>query len=211
MNEVLSQQFIERIVSEVTQRVFVKIEASGRHVHLSRDDVEKLFGPGYQLTKTKELSQPGQFVCKEKVTVTGPKGSIAKVAVLGPERKETQVEISMTDALALGIPPVVRQSGDTKDTPGAVLSNGDQTIRLLQGVIIAKRHIHLQPDDAKRFGVSDGETVAIQVFGGRGVTFDEVAARVHKDFRTYAHIDYDEANACGYQKNMLGMIRKLKE
>ena len=180
----------------------VELEASGRHIHLCRKDVEALFGKGYQLTKVRELSQPGQYACKERVTITGPKGSISNVVVLAPERKETQVEISLTDARILGLHPPVRLSGDIQGSPGAKISVGDKEITLESGVIIAKRHMHVDEADAERLQVSDKETVDIEVQGKRPVIFKDVAVRVHKDFATYVHIDYDEANACGFEKGM---------
>ena len=128
----------------------VEVEASGRHVHLCREDVERLFGSGYKLTKVRDLSQPGQYVCKERVSLTGPKGIIHNVVILGPERKETQAEVSMTDTLVLGIRPPVRLSGDIADTPGITISNGSRQIVTDKGVIIAKRHMHITPEDAAR-------------------------------------------------------------
>lgn len=200
------EHFIEEIMIEIKKQLFVEVEASGRHVHLSRTDVERLFGQGYELTKTKELSQPGQFACKERLSITGPKGTIHNVIILGPERKETQIEISMTDSLVLGIPAVIRQSGDVKASPGALISNGDKTIELPYGIIIAKRHIHMTPEDAAKFQIMDGDIVKIKVFGERPVIFEDVVARVSSSFHTDVHIDYDEANACGYHKGVYGLI-----
>lgn len=184
----------------------VEVEASGRHVHLCRQDVESLFGKGYQLTRIRDLSQPGQFVCRERVSVTGPKGTIKNVVVLGPERAETQVEVSFTDGLTLGIKPPVRQSGDIKDSPGAVLSYEGKEISIRQGVIVAKRHMHVAAADAKRLGVKDGDAVNIEVLGERPVIFKDTVARVSEKYATYVHIDYDEANACGFGKGMFCRI-----
>ncbi len=184
----------------------VEVEASGRHVHLSRKDVETLFGAGYQLTKVRDLSQPGQYVCKERISVTGPKGTVQNVVVLGPERKETQVEISLTDSLALGIRPPVRQSGDIEGSPGALLQNGTRQLTIHQGVIVAKRHMHVAEKDADRLQVKDGEILDIEVLGTRPVIFKDTVVRVRNDFATYVHIDYDEANACGFEKGMLCRI-----
>lgn len=180
----------------------VEVEASGRHVHLSRRDTEALFGRGYQLTRVRDLSQPGQFVCSERVSVTGPKGTIKNVVVLGPERAETQVEVSFTDGLTLGIKPPVRQSGDIKGSPGAVLSFGDRQISIGQGVIVAKRHMHVAAADAERLQVKDGDIVNIEVLGSRPVVFKDTVARVSDKYATYVHIDYDEANACGFEKGI---------
>ncbi|MDY3369253.1 ethanolamine utilization phosphate acetyltransferase EutD [Zhenhengia yiwuensis] len=205
-------QIIERIaneiVNELKEKLFIPVEASGRHIHLSRADADSLFGEGYQFTKVKDLSQPGQYACKERVTVTGPKGSIHNVIVLGPERKQSQMEVSLTDALALGIKAPVRQSGDTKGSPGITVTNGSRSMTLAEGIIVAKRHIHMTPEDAQKFNVKDGEIVKVKVSGSRPVIFEDTVVRVSKDFRTYMHIDYDEANACGYNKDSWGIIVK---
>lgn len=205
-------QIIERIaneiVNELKEKLFIPVEASGRHIHLSRADADSLFGEGYQFTKVKDLSQPGQYACKERVTVTGPKGSIHNVIVLGPERKQSQMEVSLTDALALGIKAPVRQSGDTKGSPGITVTNGSRSVTLAEGIIVAKRHIHMTPEDAQKFNVEDGEIVKVKVSGSRPVIFEDTVVRVSKDFRTYMHIDYDEANACGYNKDSWGIIVK---
>jgi putative phosphotransacetylase len=206
--ELISENMIDQIVKEIKQKIFVEVEASGRHVHLTKEDVEFLFGANYQLTKLKDLSQPGQYACKERVSVTGPKGTINNVIVLGPERKETQVEVSLTDALVLGIKAPIKQSGHIENTPGAVISYGDKKIEISKGVIVAKRHIHLHPTDANRFHLVDGEIVKLKVFGERPLIFDDVVARVHENFATYVHIDYDEANACGFTKGTLSIILK---
>ena len=202
-------QIIERIaneiVNELKEKLFIPVEASGRHIHLSRADADSLFGEGYQFTKVKDLSQPGQYACKERVTVTGPKGSIHNVIVLGPERKQSQMEVSLTDALALGIKAPVRQSGDTKGSPGITVTNGSRSVTLAEGIIVAKRHIHMTPEDAQKF---NGEIVKVKVSGSRPVIFEDTVVRVSKDFRTYMHIDYDEANACGYNKDSWGIIVK---
>lgn len=182
--------------------LLVEVEASGRHVHLSREDVEALFGNGYQLTKVRELSQPGQYVCRERVSVTGPKGTIRNVVVLGPERKETQVEVSFTDGLTLGLKPPVRLSGEIQDSPGAVLSCEGRQITIARGVIVAKRHMHVAAADAERLNVKDGEALSIEVLGSRPVVFKDTVARISEKYATYVHIDYDEANACGFEKGI---------
>lgn len=186
----------------------IPVEASGRHVHLSRKDVECLFGPGYRLTKDRDLSQPGQYACKERVSVTGPKGTIQNVVVLGPEREETQVEVSFTDGLALGIQPPVRLSGEIADTPGAVLSRGERQLTLTRGVIVAKRHVHVAKKDADALGVRDKEIVSIEILSKRPVVLKDTVVRVSESFATYAHIDYDEANACGFEKGVCCRIKK---
>lgn len=205
MNTTLDMQ---RLADEIVRRLTIEIEASGRHVHLSRADLEQLFGTGYRLNRVKDLSQPGQFVCAERVTLEGPKGSFQNVVILGPERKESQVEISLTDAVALGITPPVRISGDIEETPGVILRHGNRELRLTRGLIVAKRHIHMTPEDAALFGVRDKEDVCLKCFTTRPLTFDAVEVRVSDQFSTVVHLDYDEANACGFKKGDRGMMIK---
>lgn len=190
----------EELLRSVIEALTIEIEASGRHVHLTREAVERLFGPGHRLTPTKPLSQPGQFACAERVDVIGPKGTLRNVAVLGPERKECQVEVSATDAVALGLKPPVRQSGDLRDSCPVTLRAGERTLELPRGLIIAQRHIHLTPEDAKRFQVTDGQIVGIKCLTGRPAILEDTVARVSDKFATYIHLDYDEANACGWRK-----------
>ena len=197
---------MERLVLEALRRLTVELEASGRHVHLNRAGVEQLFGPGYRLNRVKDLSQPGQFACAERVTLRGPRGELKNVVVLGPERPECQVEVSLTDAVALGLTPPVRISGHIQGSPGIVLCHGSRELRLDQGLIVAKRHIHMTPGDAGRFGVSNGESVRLRTLTHRPVTFGAVEVRVSPSFATVAHLDYDEANACGFQKGCRGLI-----
>lgn len=203
MNAVVS---IERLAEEIVARATIEIEASGRHVHLCRADVETLFGRGYQLNRVKDLSQPGQFACAERVTLEGPRGALKNVAILGPERPESQVEISLTDAVALGVTPPVRISGDIGGTPGIVIRHGDRQITLRKGLIVAKRHIHMTPADAARMGVGNRENVRLRCFTSRPAVFDDVEVRVSDQFSTVVHLDYDEANACGFVKGDRGMI-----
>ena len=190
----------EGLIEEVLRALTVPMEASGRHVHLSREGVDRLFGPGHRLTPVRDLSQPGQFVCAQRVTLEGPKGTLPNVVVLGPERPHTQVELSLTDGVALGIRPPVRLSGDVAGTPGITLRYGDRWVKLSHGVIAAKRHIHLTPADARRLGVENGEEVRLACLTSRPLTFGGVEVRVSPDYRSFAHLDYDEANACGFQK-----------
>ena len=203
---VISTVSLERLADLIVSRLTVEMEASGRHVHLSRAHVEALFGPGYQLNRVKDLSQPGQFVCAERVTLEGPRGILQNVVVLGPERPESQVEISLTDGVALGITPPVRLSGDVANSPGITLRHGDRAVTLDRGLIAAKRHIHMTPADAARFGVANGQAVRLQAFTARPVVFEDVEVRVSPKFSTAVHIDYDEANACGFKKGDRGMI-----
>lgn len=194
------EQFIERVL----QSIFIEMEASGRHVHVTKAQAEKLFGHG--LTPERPLSQPGQWVAKERVTVVGPKGQFHSVAVLGPERKEGQVEISLTDGRVLGIQPPVRASGSVENSPGVLLKGPCGEVTLSQGVIAAQRHIHMTPQDAERFGVKDKQIVKLQTYTDRPLVFGDVLVRVSKDFATRVHLDFDEANACGYKKADLGRI-----
>lgn len=202
----IKEQIVNAIVNEIKSRMSVMVEASGRHIHLSRHDANALFGKDYEFTIKKELSQPGQYAYEERVTLTGPKGVIRNVAILGPCRKDTQIEISATDARVLGISAPVRLSGDIKNTPGCTVSSETASIEVPQGVIIAKRHIHLTPQDAERFHIKDNDILKIKVFAERPVIFEDLNARISKDFRTAVHIDYDEANACGFTKDTVGLI-----
>ncbi len=195
---------LEKLTDAVLSRIFVELEASGRHVHVTRQQAMTLFGHG--LTPKRELSQPGQFLSNERVTVVGPKGEFQNVAVLGPERPEGQVEISLTDGVALGITPPVRMSGSVKGTPGALLLGPEGQVELEHGVIAAQRHIHMTPEDAARMGVRDKQVVRVQAYTARPVVFEDVAVRVSPNFRTRVHLDFDEANACGFQKGDLGRI-----
>lgn len=192
------------LVEAVAQSLFVELEASGRHVHVTKEQALTLFG--HPLTPKRPLSQPGQYLANERVAVIGPKGEFQNVAVLGPERKEAQVEISLTDARTLGIDAPVRLSGEVGGTPGAVLAGSQGQVRLTQGVIAARRHIHLTPEAAARFGVGDRQVVRLQTLTDRPVVFGDVVVRVSPDFAPYAHLDYDEANACGFRKGDLGRI-----
>ncbi|MGQ7383814.1 ethanolamine utilization phosphate acetyltransferase EutD [Streptococcus suis] len=206
------QELIDKIATRVQDELegSFEIEASGRHIHLSQEDLETLFGKGYSLTKAKDLSQPGQFACKERLTILGPKGSFQNVVILGPVRGATQVEVSLTDCLKLGVNAPIRESGQIEDTPGIVLINGSKVVSLDKGLIVAKRHIHMTPEDAAKANVVNKEIVQVKVGGERGLIFDDVVIRVHPKFATFMHIDYDEANACGFKKGMRGRIIKKR-
>lgn len=195
---------IHALTQAVMKRLFIELEASGRHVHVTEAQALALFG--HSLTPARPLSQPGQFLARERVTVAGPKGEFRQVAVLGPERKQAQVEISLTDGRHLGITPPVRLSGDVENSPGCRLVGQLGEITIPQGVICAQRHIHMTPEDAARFGVQDKQTVKLQTLTNRGVTFEDTVVRVSREFATYAHLDYDEANACGLEKGDFGRI-----
>ena len=195
---------LDFLVDTVVQRLFVPIEASGRHVHVTKDQALALFGHG--LTPKRPLSQPGQYLAHERVTVQGPKGEFQNVAVLGPERKEGQVEVSLTDCKTLGIDAPIRQSGDVQGTPGAVLVGPNGRIELKQGVIVAQRHVHLTPEDGNRFGVTDKQVVRLRTFTDRPMVLEDVLVRIRPDFAAAVHLDYDEANACGFRQGDLGRI-----
>ncbi len=185
----------------------VIVETSARHIHLSRADLEVLFGAGYQLTKKKDLSQPGQFACEEKVTVVGPKGSV-KMSVLGPERKETQVEVSFTEARTLGISVPVRESGDIAGSAVVRLEGPAGAVAERVCAIAAMRHIHFTPEDAADLGVNDKDVVSVKVGGVRGVVFDNTIVRVNSSYARAMHIDTDEANAAGISGPVDGEIIK---
>ena len=195
---------MEELIEAVLQKIFVPLEASGRHVHMTEEQARTLFGHG--LTPERELSQPGQYLCRERVRVIGPKGEFRNVAVLGPARKEAQVEISLTDGKTLGITPPIRLSGDVKDSPGCTLAGPKGQVVLNRGVIAAQRHIHLTPEEGERFGVTDGQVVSLQTFTTRPCVFQDVAVRIRKDFAAAVHLDYDEANGCGFRPGDLGRI-----
>lgn len=175
----------------------VPVGISNRHIHLSQADLDQLFGAGYQLTPMKELSQPGQFACKETVTICGPKGAIEKVRVLGPVRKETQIEIAAGDCFKLGVKAPAKLSGDLAGTPGITVVGPKGSVQTAQGLIVAQRHIHMAPADAQAYGVQDGQIVKIRVGGLRGGIYDNVAIRVTTSSKLECHLDTEEANAMG--------------
>ena len=195
---------IDALADAVIGRIFVELEASGRHVHVTKEQAVRLFG--HNLTPKRPLSQPGQYLANERVSLVGPKGEFQNVAVLGPERSAGQVEISLTDARTLGIQVPIRLSGDVKNSPGITLVGEKGRVTLAEGVIAAQRHIHLRPEDAERFHVKDKQVVSLQTYTARPVVFRDVVVRVSKDFAPYAPLDYDEANACGFQSGDLGRI-----
>lgn len=195
---------MDELIEELTKRLFVELEASGRHVHLTKEAAMALFG--HPLTPLKGLSQPGQFAARERVSLITPKGRLDRVAVLGPERKTCQVELSKTDCVTLGLKAPTRDSGSTQGSPGITLANGDRSITLTEGVIVAKRHIHMTPEDAKARQLHDGQKVKLRTITDRPLIFEDVTVRVSPQFRTYAHLDFDEANACGYKLGDMGMI-----
>ena len=170
------------------------VETSARHAHITDETLKILFGADAKLTNKKDLSQPGQFACEEKIEVVGPKGSI-KMSILGPTRPADQAEVSFTDARALGITPPVRESGDVAGTPGVKLVGPCGEVEIKEGVMVAKRHIHMTPEDAKAFGVEDKQIVKVKIDGDRTLIFDDVVCRVSPKFALAMHIDTDECNA----------------
>jgi acetate kinase len=188
----------------------IPVEVSAHHVHLAQTDVERLFGTGHQLTPEHELSQPGQFACKEQVNLIGPKGKITKVRVLGPTRQETQVEIAMTEQFRLGIQAPIRESGDLANTPGLTLEGPKGAAQIPRGVICAQRHIHMSPEDAMNFRVRDKYVVRVRVEGDRELVFGDVVVRVNPAYRLAMHIDTDEGNAANIRTGMRGYIEEIQ-
>jgi len=185
------------------------VETSARHVHLSQEHLEILFGKGYELTKKKYLSQPGQYACEERVTVVGSKSEFKGISILGPVRKATQVELSMTDARSIGIAAPLRESGDVAGSGACKIIGPAGEIEITKGVIIAKRHIHATPAEAETLGVTDGETVSVKVgTAGRSLIFGDVVVRVNKNYALAMHIDTDESNAAGCGREQYGEIVK---
>lgn len=199
MDQAAVQRQVQLSVAESVFRkegkIFVPVAASARHVHLCRQHVEQLFGPGYQLQKFKDLVQPGQFACKEQVTIVGPRGQIERVRVLGPERKETQVEIALTDSFQLGIKPPIRMSGKVAGTPGCKLVGPYGSVEIPEGIIIAARHLHVSKAQAALFGLKDGQVVSIRSGGERSVVFENVVVRAGDGHDLEVHLDTDESNA----------------
>ncbi len=188
----------------------VLVEISARHVHVSKEDLETLFGADYELTVKKMLSQPGQFACEERVKVIGTKGEFPAVSILGPTRKETQVELSLTDARSIGVVAPVRESGDLEGSGVCKLVGPKGEVELTKGVIAAIRHIHATTADAEALGISNGEIVQVEIptSNGRNLTFGDVVVRVSDSYALAMHIDTDEANAAGMAPNTMGTIVK---
>ena len=191
---------------EMDTEMKIMVETSARHVHLTQADLDTLFGAGYTLTSKKDLSQPGQFACVEKVEVVGPKSSL-KLSILGPVRSETQVELAKTDARAIGIDAPLRMSGDLAGTPGCKVIGPKGEIEIDHGVIVAKRHAHFTPEQAQDYGVTDGQAIGIKLeYNGRSLIFGDVIARVSKTAGLAVHIDTDEANAAGLTGTVDGEV-----
>lgn len=217
----MNQQLIEQIVGEVLGQLgktptqlperAVPIAVSARHVHLQPEHVEVLFGAGYELTQRSELSQPGQFAANETVMIAGPKSSIERVRILGPVRKATQVEVSFTDAMKLGVKPPLRESGNIEGSAPITLIGPKGSVHIEQGLIIAQSHIHMGTQDAMRFGVQDGEYVTVEADGIRPISFRNVRIRVNERYRLEMHIDTDEANAGFITQGTIGRLVKPNE
>lgn len=185
----------------------VLIETSARHVHVTKETLEILFGAGYQLTKKKDLSQPGQFACEERVQVIGTKGSFPAVSILGPERPENQVEISASDARSIGVAAPVRESGDIAGSGACKLVGPKGEVELKEGVIVAKRHIHMTPEDAEKYGVQDKQVVSVEIKSAeRSLVFGDTVVRVSPKYALAMHIDTDESNAVMAPAGTLGTI-----
>lgn len=203
-----AEKVVEVVVDEIRTAGLVQIEVSARHVHLDKESVEALFGVGHKLTPKRELSQPGQYLEEERVDVIGPKGSFKNVAVLGPERKHVQVEVSFSDAFALGINPPIRQSGDTKGSASVTLVGPAGEITIDEGAIVALRHVHMIPEDAERLGLVDNQIVSVEALTDRKLVFEDTVIRVSPKFRTRMHVDVDEAGAAHIAGFALGKIIK---
>jgi acetate kinase len=205
----LSRSYITRVLDAQKQQPFL-VEISAHHIHLTQEHVEALFGKGHQLTKHADLSQPGQYACKEQLAIVGPKGRIERVRILGPARKYTQVEIAMTEQFKLGIAPPIRESGDITDTPGCILESPKGSVPIDRGVICALRHVHMSPEDALRYGVRDKSFVRVRIGGDRELVFGDVLVRVDPSFKLAMHIDTDEGNAANVKTGAKGYIDAIQ-
>ena len=187
----------------------ILVETSARHVHVTTQDLETLFGKGYQLTPKKDLSQPGQFACEERIDVVGPKRTLSGVSILGPVRPASQVELSMTDARSIGVTAPIRESGDIAGSGACKLVGPAGEVELAEGVIVAKRHIHMTPADAAKFDVKDKDVVRVRIdTDGRALEFGDVVVRVSEKFALAMHIDTDESNAGGVTPGTMGTLIK---
>ena len=202
------ENIVDIVLERLQQAGIIVVEVSARHVHLSSADLETLFGPGAALTPKRELSQPGQYLSEERVTVIGPKGKKERVAILGPVRPATQLEVSRTDCSELGLTAPLRESGKVTGSGAVILEGPKGAIKIHEGAIVAHNHVHLSPEDAAAMGLTDGQKISVEVLTQRPLVFQDVIARVHKNFRTRMHIDFDEANAAMVEGFTLGRIIK---
>ncbi|MFV0502858.1 MAG: phosphate propanoyltransferase [Lachnospirales bacterium] len=208
----------DQLIKQVTKKVIemmcnyelykIPVGVSNRHIHVTQEVLEELFGKGYKLTKKVDLKQPGQFASNETVTIRGPKGEFEKVRILGPVRKESQIEISKTDSFRLGIKSPIRESGDLKNSPGIDLVGPNGIVKLDVGAIVALRHIHMTTNDAKKIGVRDKEIVEVETFGQRKGIFGDVLIRVSDSYSLEMHVDVDEANACNLSNGDFVIVKK---
>lgn len=209
VTEELVKRIVEEVIHSKSSANTAPIGISNRHIHLTKEDVEILFGKGYELQKLKDLSQPGQYACKETLTIIGPSmRAIEGVRVLGPERKQTQVEISRTDSFTLKVKPPVRESGKLEGSAPITIVGPKGTISIKEGCIIANRHIHMSEEDGERFGLKDCDYVTVELNSERRTKFYDVQIRVNKDFRLEMHIDTDDANAAGVRNGDKAVIIK---
>lgn len=204
------EQLVEKVIETITNAGLVEVEVSARHVHLTKEDLEILFGKGAALHEKRPLSQKGQFLCEERVNLIGSKGRKDRVAVLGPERKATQVELSASDCVELGVNAPLRESGNLKGAAPIQIEGPNGTLNLKQNAIVAHNHIHVTPDVARKLDLTDGEHVGVQIISERPVVFEDVVIRINEQFRFRMHIDFDEANAAGVRGFTLGRIIREK-
>ena len=198
----------EEVLIRLPRFLKIPVEASGRHVHLKREHVDLLFGKGHELTPRRDLSQPGQYLCEERLTLKSDKGILRNVAILGPVRKDTQIELSLTDAMSIGVYAPVKESGDIEGSAPVTIVSDLGEVKIREGVIVAMRHLHTTPKDAVLLAVKDKDLVSIRIHGLRPVIFEDVLVRVNEKYSTAVHLDYDEANACGYRPGTTGSIVK---
>ena len=205
ISEEVARRVRDRMVdSSLRGKILIPVGVSGRHMHITREVLESLFGKGHQLNVVRELSQPGEFAADEKVTIVGPSGkAIENVRILGPTRKATQIELSRSDGLRLGVDLEIRRSGDLSGTPGLTIVGPRGTVNLREGAISATRHIHMTLEDADRYGLHDGQIVRAKVTGERGLVFDNVLVRASERFALDFHLDTDDANAAGLENGSL--------
>ncbi|MCT4565723.1 MAG: phosphate propanoyltransferase [Maledivibacter sp.] len=189
-------------------KILVPVGLSNRHIHLSQEHIEVLFGEGHELTRFKDLGQPGQYACEEKVDLVGPKGTIKGMRVLGPARDKTQAEISFADGFVLGVKPPVRDSGDLEGSPGAKIVGPKGEVEIEEGIIAAARHIHMHTSDGEKFGINDKDIVKVRVEGKRGLVFENVLARVKSNYALEIHVDLEEGNAAGLRNGDMVEIIK---
>lgn len=208
--EELIQEIVKNVMEQLNQynELKIPIGVSNRHVHLSRKDLDQLFGEGYELTKKSDLAQPGQYAANETVVVRGPKGEFNKVRILGPVRPESQVEISLTDGFQLGVKAPIKESGHLDDTPGVTLIGPKGTVEMPRGTIVALRHIHMTPQQAAAMGLKDKDVVEVETFGERAGVLGNVLVRVSDKFALEMHVDIDEANACSLRNKDYVVIKR---